>query len=177
MKRLLLLVLMFPSLAIAQTKERHSRAYIGAILHDFDQPGISLVNSFGINQYLGIGAGADLTRFKGETMVPLYGDIRIKYPVNAFAPFAFGQFGYQLYNGKTRLGQDVTAVPMDSKMKGKYFYGGGLGVSYKANKVGFFLSYTQRAYSFKYDKFDINGRDVTPDNPKSAGILTLGLIF
>lgn len=177
MKKLLLSLVMLPLLATAQYKERHSRAYIGLMLHDFNEPGISLVNSFGINQYLGIGAGADLTRFEGETMVPVYADLRVKYPVNAFAPFAFGQFGYQLYNGKTNFGEDISPALPESKMRGKYFYGGGIGVSYKAGKVGFFLSYTQRAYSFKYDEVMVNGRVIRPDDPISAGVITLGMVF
>lgn len=178
MKKLLLLIVLLPVLAIAQTKERHSRAYIGLMLHDFSEPGISLVNSFGINQYLGIGAGVDVTRVDGEMLVPVYGDVRVKYPVNNLAPFVVLQGGYPLYNKSDDAGfTDVTGRPIKTKTKGQYFVGGGIGLSYKKGKVGFYFSYIQRAYYYNYTKMDINGRDITPDNPTNAGVVTLGLIF
>lgn len=176
MKKLLFLLLIIPATLKAQN-ERLSRAYIAAIFHDFDNPGISLINSFGINQYLGIGAGADLTKYKGEVLVPIYADVRLKYPINSFAPFVFGQAGYPLFNGTTNLAEGTPGIDLKSKMKGRYFFGSGVGLSYKTEKVGIFLSYTQRAYSFDYDEVDINGRTIKPDDPKSVGILTLGLIF
>lgn len=180
MKKLVLLALiLFPSLVSAQEKERHSRAYLGIMLHDMErhQLGLSLVNSFGVNQYLGIGAGVDITSYKDGLMVPVYADVRVKYPVNDFAPYALGQFGFQLYNNDVPLGLNMTGVPANTKAKGKYFYGVGIGASYKRGKVGFFLQYIQRGYHFKYTPVDINGRSITPENPDNIGILTAGLVF
>ncbi len=132
MKKLLLLLVIIPTFAIGQTKERLSRAYIGALLHDFDAPGISLVNNFGINRYLGIGAGIDLTKHDGEMLVPVYGDVRVKYPVNNLAPFVVLQGGYPLYNKSDKAGYtDVTGFPVKTKTMGRYFVGGGAGLSYK----------------------------------------------
>src|SRR5687767_12193875 len=153
MKKLLTIIfLLSPLLVPAQEKERHSRAYFGVMLHDMEQHqlGLSLVNSFGINQYLGVGAGVDITSYKDGLMVPVYADVRVKYPVNDFAPYALGQFGFQLYNQDIPLGTSVTGTPAKTKAKGKYFYGAGLGASYKRGKVGFFIQYIQRGYHFKY---------------------------
>ena len=177
MKKLILIIILFPLITIAQEKERYSRAYLGLMLHDMEQPGISLVNSFGVNQYIGIGAGVDITSYKDGLMVPVYADLRVKYPIHDFAPYAFGQLGFQLYNNDVPLGINMTGVPATTKAKGKYFYGGGIGASYKLGKVGVFLQYTQRAYHFKYTPVDINGRSITPDNPDNVGILTAGLVF
>lgn len=176
MKKMLLLLLIIPILSIAQTKERLSRAYLGVMLHNFDYPGISLVNSFGINRYLGVGAGVDFTKFKDEVMAPVYIDTRINVPINRITPFATIQLGYQLYNGSVPWG-GATGLQTKAKMRGKYFYGAGAGLGFNAAKIGFYLSYTQRAYYFKYDKMEINGRDFTPENPENVGVLGLGMIF
>lgn len=186
MKKLLAIVfLLSPLLVPAQEKERHSRAYFGVMLHDMEQHqlGLSLVNSFGINQYLGVGAGVDLTGYKNTLMVPVYLDIRIKYPIKEFAPFVFGQFGKPLYSNKEDDGinwTDVTGSPISEdhqKVQGKYFYGGGIGFAYKKSKVGAFLTYTQRNYHFFSKEFEINGRTVSPKYERSTGILTAGLVF
>lgn len=178
MKKLILLLLVVPILAIGQTKERLSRAYIAVMLHDLEATGISLVNNFGINRYLGVGAGVDVTKYDGEMLVPVYADVRVKYPVNGFAPFVALQGGYPLYNKSDNAGfTDVTGRPVKTKTMGKYFFGGGVGLSYKAGKVGGYLSYIQRAYHYRHTNMEINGRDYSPNNPESAGVLALGLIF
>lgn len=182
-KLITIILILSPLLVSAQEKERHSRAYFGVMLHNMDQPGISLVNSFGFNQFIGLGAGVDLTSYKGAIMVPIYADLRIKYPVKDFAPFVFGQFGKPLYNNKEDDGidwTDVTGAPtgdFDQKVKGKYFYGGGIGLAYKKSKIGIFLTYTQRNYHFFTNEFEINGRTVSPKYERSTGILTAGLVF
>lgn len=181
MKRIIFLILLTPCTLVAQ--EKLSNAYLGAILHDFDHPGLSLVNSFGISPYLGIGAGVDLTSYKSSIMVPVYADIRIKYPVKDFTPFILGQVGKHLYNNKEDDGinwTDVTGAPVsdeNQKIHGKYFYGGGVGVAYRKNKVGFYLTYTQRHYYFSGKDFEVNGRTVRPEYDKSLGLLTAGLVF
>jgi hypothetical protein len=186
MKKLITIILtLSPLLAPAQEKERHSRAYLGVMLHDMNQQniGISLVNSFGVNQYIGLGAGVDLTGYKNTLMVPVYLDLRIKYPIKQLAPFVFGQFGKPLYSNKEDDGinwTDVTGNPLSEdhqKVHGKYFYGGGIGLAYKKSKVGAFITYTQRSYHFFSKKFDINGRTISPKYGRSAGILTAGLVF
>src|SRR3954465_6382475 len=111
MKRIILLpFVLIPLLIIAQEKERYSRAYIGLMLHDNDQPCITLVNSFGINQYIGLGAGVDITSYKKGLMVPAYADLRIKFPVKDFAPYLIGQFGKPLYNRTEGTGVYFTDV-------------------------------------------------------------------
>jgi hypothetical protein len=175
MKRVLLLALFLLWINGLQA-QRLSRAYIGAVLHD-NEIGLSLTNSFGINQYLGLGAGVDVTSYKSQLLVPFYADVRIKYPVNSLAPFIFGQGGKQLYN-KDISYQDITGAAGKTKIIGKYFFGAGIGISYMPSKVGFFASYTQRWYKFKYkDEPMINGHPILEDPNKSLGAITAGLIF
>lgn len=173
MKKLILLIaISIPSLLNAQ---RLSRAYVGLMLHD-NEIGGSITNSFGINQYLGIGAGVDITSYNSELMVPFYLDVRVKYPVNNIAPFMFGQFGKQLYTKDIKY-IDV-AESGKTKVTGKLFYGTGVGVSYKPGKVGFFASYTQRWYQFSYkDNPTINGRPLLEDPDKSLSVISAGLVF
>lgn len=187
MKKLILFTLLcLPMIVNAQ---RLSRAYLGAQLHDFKSPGGSFVYSFAINQYVGIGPGLDAGSYKTETVrgdevssgiMSFYGDVRGRYDVGNFAPFAYGQGGYFVYNQKGQF-LDQTATYMDIERKGKFFYGGGVGVSYKKGLVGVFVSYTQRIYNFKYspDEANINGRPLKDlvDNSASVGIITAGIIF
>lgn len=178
MKKLIIIIFVLaPQFIVAQEKERYSRAYIGLMLHNSDQPGISLVNSFGINQHIGIGAGIDLTSYKSGLMVPVYLDVRGKFPVNDWAPFINGQFGKQLYNNNVQLEANSPTGDFKVKTKGQYFYGAGIGVSYKRNKVGVFISYTQRFYQFQYDDINVNGEQLDPDKNKSIGMITAGLVI
>lgn len=174
MKKLILLVVIcLPSILNAQ---RLSRAYVGLMLHD-NEIGGSLMNSFGINQYLGIGAGVDITSYESELMVPFYLDVRVKYPINNLAPFAFGQFGKQLFTKDLKY-VDETGSAKDTKINGKLFYGAGAGISFKPGNIGFFVSYTQRWYQFNYkDSPTINGRPLLADPDKSLSIITAGLVF
>lgn len=174
MKKLILLIaICIPSVLSAQ---RLSRAYVGLMLHD-NEIGGSITNSFGVNQYLGIGAGVDITSYNSELMVPFYLDARVKYSINNLAPFAFGQFGKQLFTKDMRY-VDETGSAGKTKVTGKLFYGAGAGVSYKPGKVGFFVSYTQRWYQFSYkDNPTINGRPLLEDPDKSLSVISAGLVF
>lgn len=187
MKKLLLFILMCaPGVVSAQ---RMSRAYLGAQLHDFKTPGGSFVYSFAVNKYLGIGPGLDAGSYEAKTatakevttgVISFYGDIRGKIEVGNLMPFVYAQGGYFKYQ---QDGQFVnqTATYTDITSKGRYFYGGGIGVAFKKGLVGVFVSYTQRLYHFKYEPEDanINGRPIKSlvDNNDSIGILTAGVIF
>jgi len=172
-----LIIILFLAIPFSICAQKLSNAYIGAMLHDLDQPGISLVNSFGVSPYLGLGAGVDITSYKSGLMVPIYFDVRGKIPVNNWTPFINGQFGKPLYNHEVDLEANSPTGDFKAKAKGQYFYGAGGGVSYKHNKVGVFLSYTQRFYQFKYDDINVNGQQMNPDKNKSMGIITAGLVF
>jgi len=174
MKRLLLFTLLcLPAVVNAQ---RLSRAYVGAILHD-SELGASLTNSFGINKYLGIGAGVDVTSFDSKLIVPVYLDVRGRYMINNIEPMIFGQFGFPLYN-KDFGYVDETGGSRKTEIRGKMFYGGGAGVAYKPGKIGVFASYTYRQYKFKYaDQPTINGRDLFESPEKGVSAITVGLVF
>lgn len=172
-KLAILLIMLLPTISHGQ--QRLSRAYVGLMMHD-NEIGGSITNSFGINQYFGVGAGVDISSYESELMVPFYLDLRIKYPINNIAPFAFGQFGKQLYTKDIKY-IDV-AESGKTKVTGKLFYGTGVGISYKPGKVGFFASYTQRWYQFSYkDNPTINGRPLLEDPDKSLSVISAGLVF
>ncbi len=183
MKKIILLTcILFPLFISAQEKEKHSRAYVGLMLHDTDQPGISLVNSFGINQYIGLGAGVDITSYKKGLMVPAYADLRIKCPIKAFAPYLIGQFGKPLYSRTEGTGVFTTDINGGNrkeimvKRTGNILYGGGIGISYKPGKIGCYLSYIQRAYKINGSSV-VNGTEIKSSDNKSIGILAAGLVF
>lgn len=175
--------LLIPLLSKGQDKVRYSRAYLGGMLHNMDHPGVSLVNSFGFNQYVGLGAGVDLTSYNQTILVPVYADLRFKYPIKNFSPFIFGQFGKPLYNRTNGTGLYMTDITGGNrrevmlKRSGNIFAGGGLGVSYKTNGVGCFITWTIRNYKFSNQTHNIDGKEVSFMDNKTIGILTAGLVF
>ncbi len=177
MRKIILFIFLFlPGLINAQ--ERLSRAYVGVALHDSEIGG-SLVNSFGINQYLGVGVGVDFTSYASQLLVPLYADVRVKYPINNLSPFVFGQGGKPLYKKEDAITfTDMGAAAIQAKETGSVFFGGGAGISYKLSKVGVFLSYTYRSYKFSYD---ISGGNfpagIEDSYTKGISVITAGLIF
>jgi hypothetical protein len=183
MKKIIILSFILSPLFIsAQKIEKNSRAYVGLMLHDMDQPGISVVNSFGISQYIGLGAGVDVTSYKKGLMVPAYIDLRIKCPIKALVPYVIGQFGKPLYNRTEGTGVYITDINGGNrkeimiKRTGNIFYGGGIGISYKPGKIGCYLSYIQRAYKINNSSI-VNGMEIKSSDNKSIGILAAGLVF
>lgn len=183
MKKLVLFTfILLPLITFSQEKERYSRAYIGVMLHNMDQPGITLVNSFGISQYIGLGAGVDITGYKKGIMVPAYADLRIKCPIKAFAPYLVGQFGKPLYGRTEGTGvytTDINGGNMKEimvKRTGNILYGGGIGISYKPGKIGCYLSYIQRVYKINNSSL-VNETEIRSSDSKSAGIIAAGLVF
>lgn len=189
MKKLLFITIVLTSPLLTRAQERLSKAYIGAILHDFKSPGASILYSFGINKYLGVGPGFDVSNYETDgagsqklksTVASIYADVRGRYSVGKIEPFAFVQGGYPSYKQE---GQFITNTPTAQPItrKGKYFYGGGVGVNFKIGQVGVFASYAQRIYQFKYDpsNVNVNGRPLKDmvDNSASAGIITAGITF
>lgn len=137
--------------SFAQRRENFSNAYLGAMLHN-SQAGISLVNSFGITRYTGLGAGVDLTSFCNSVMVPVYFDARLKYPIGRFIPYALGQFGKPLYEKNDALSfrnENGSLNPV--KINGRHFFGTGAGFQYRARKVWLFASYIRRQYQLQYE--------------------------
>lgn len=174
MKKITLFILLsLPGFVNAQ---RLSKAYIGPMLHD-SEIGFSLINSFGISQYFGVGAGVEITKLEGKVLGPVFMDVRGKYPIKDISPMVFGQFGFPLYSNDFNY-VDETGAAKNTSINGKYFYGGGVGVSYQPGKFGFFVSYTYRDYKLKYkDEPTINGRAFLDDPSNSASIITAGLVF
>jgi hypothetical protein len=186
MKKLLLLIIIcIPGLVNAQIL-KYSRAYVGGILQD-GRPGGNLVLSYGINKYLGIGAGVDLLSYKpegqkqGKFFAPFYADLRIKYPVNNIEPFVIGQFGKPAYENELKGYRDMTLEAIDLKLTGKHFFGVGGGIMFKQPQhLGVFVSAVYRKYYFNYDPdhFDINGRIYKFDAlNKGMVMFSIGLVF
>lgn len=186
MKKLLLLLILSPFLANGQGL-KNSRAYLGAVLQD-GKPGGSLILSYGINNYLGIGAGVDLLSYKpegqkeGKFFAPFYVDLRIKYPVNNIEPFVLGQFGKPAYENELKGGYwDMTLGARDLKLTGKHFFGVGGGIMVRQPQhLGVFVSAVYRKYYFNYDPnhFVINGTTYNFDAlDKGMVIFSIGLVF
>lgn len=85
MKYILFALLVFSLPALAQ-KQKHSNAYISLMMHE-TEPGVSLVNSWGIGRFIGLGAGIDVTGYNSEIFVPAYFDLRLKHAFGKSIPF------------------------------------------------------------------------------------------
>lgn len=188
MKKLIFIVVIaLPGIIKAQSL-KDSRAYVGALLQDSHFGG-TVVLSYGINQYLGIGAGADITSFEKQPyatsidkstgiMVPVYLDLRLKISTPVVEPFVFGQFGKPLYSQSLGKFTDITGEPtVELKQNGKYFYGVGAGISSFKKRIGFFAAVAYRMYAFKYTDVDINGRAVPKPDDKGTVMISAGLVF
>jgi|ERR1044072_2387082 hypothetical protein len=189
MKKLLFLFILSTSSLLTNAQERLSKAFIGAILHDFKSPGAGMVYSFGLNKYLGVGPGIDVSNYeikserdKGlkSVVASVYADVRAHIQVRNVQPFAAIQAGYPFYEQKGQF-QNITPTYDGITRKGKFLYGGGVGIAHKKGKVGIFVSYIQRFYLFKYDpsNANINGRELKDvvDNSASVGVITAGITF
>jgi hypothetical protein len=186
MKRIILFTLLcLPAIVNAQAL-KNSRAYLGAVMQE-GRFGGSMILSYGINQFLGIGAGVDLLSYRRKSgedpsfFAPFYADLRLKYPVKGVEPTVFGQFGKPSYESKLGTFMDVTGVPLyELREKGKYFYGVGIGIGSRPTrpKVGVFASATYRFYQFQFSpsKPDINGRTIQ-DRSQEMLVISAGLVF
>ena len=182
MKRLLLFTLLcLPALVNAQSL-KNSRAYLGAVLQD-GRFGGSLILSYGINPYLGLGAGVDVLSYRRETreeskfFAPFYADLRVKYPGKGIEPFVYGQFGKPAYENKKVFYPGVSTTIQEN---GKYFYGAGGGVAIKRKgTVGGFVSVTYRDYRFNAspDQVLINGSKVDMDRSEGIIMFSAGVVF
>lgn len=189
MKKIILILIILQPLFVRSQSLKNSRAYLGAILHD-GRPGASLILSYGVNKYLGVGAGVDITTYlnkgyssnnkESKLFGPFYADVRAKYPLSFVEPFLFGQFGKPAYNEHVATFTDINGSPSyQLYQNGAYFYGFGLGASVKSGKGGVFASATYRSYKFKYspDNMDINGRPIPDPDNKQVLVISAGLVF
>lgn len=179
MKKLLLLIVLCTPVITNAQKMKYSRAYLGALLHD-GKIGGSLILSYGIGKYIGIGAGVDLTSYKASDKLdskffaPFYGDLRVKYPARGIEPFVIGQFGKPSFT-QTIVKSSPTS-PRQLDVTGDYFYGVGFGVSsLRKAKPNVFMSATYRKYYFSYSPSNYSANYV--DYSKEMLVLSAGLVF
>jgi hypothetical protein len=186
MRKLILFILLNVPVVVNAQALKHSRAYLGGVLQE-GRFGGSLILSYGVNPYLGIGAGVDLLSYRrinredASFFAPFYVDLRLKYPVRGIEPFVYGQFGKQSYESKLASFIDITGAPTyELREQGKYFYGIGMGIGSTPNrpKFGVFASATYRFYQFQFSpsKLDINGR-ILDDRSQEMLVISAGLVF
>lgn len=182
MKKLLLIVaICLPSLLNAQTL-KNSRAYLGAILHD-GRFGGSMILSYGLGKYLGIGAGVDLTSYRAASsedakfFAPFYADLRFKYPRKGIEPFIYGQFGKPSFT--QTIIKSTPTNPRSLSVTGDYFFGAGIGISsHREKKPNVFMTCTLRNYFFSYDPQNYIRNGVALENyDVNMLIISAGLVF
>jgi hypothetical protein len=180
-KLIVLLIILSPFFAKSQGL-KYSRAYLGAILHD-GRFGGSMILSYGLGKYLGIGAGVDLTSYKASSsqdakfFAPFYGDLRFKYPTKGIEPFIYGQFGKPSFS--QTIIKPTPTNPRSLGVTGDYFFGAGLGISsHREKKPNVFMACTLRNYYFSYDpqNYVRNGVTLTNYNVNML-IISAGLVF
>lgn len=154
MKKLFLLILsIFPLFVFGQ---RVGKVYLGPMLHDNDFGGAGAI-SFRLNKHLNLGAGVDVTKFMDKALTNVYADVRVSFP-SKISPYIILQGGrpiYQKYNifytelGMSDMGAGGYAAYWN--VKGRYFYGGGIGVIYNMPLCGLFVQGAYRSYSYRYE--------------------------
>lgn len=182
MKKLLLLSILFAPFLVNAQSLKYSRAYIGAAMQE-GRFGGSLLLSYGINQFLGVGAGVDVLSYRrrsGEQskfFAPFYADLRLKYPAKGIEPFVCGQFGKHAYENKKVYYPGIATTVQEN---GKYFYGVGGGLGFKRiGKLGAFVSVVYRNYHFNSspDFITVNGSKVEFDRNQGAVMFTAGIVL
>jgi hypothetical protein len=182
MKKLLLFTLLCLPAVVNAQRLKNSRAYVGAVLQD-GRFGGSLILSYGINPYIGIGAGVDVLSYRRESgedakfFAPFYADLRLKYPGKGIEPFVYGQFGKHAYENKKVF---YSGISQTIQERGKYFYGAGGGVAIKRNgAVGGFISVTYRDYRFNAspDYVFVNGSKIDFDRSQGFVMFSAGIVF
>lgn len=182
MKKLILLCILCAPIIVNAQGIRHSRAYLGGVLQE-GRFGGSLLLSYGINPYIGIGAGVDLLSYRrssGEDakfFAPFYADLRVKYPAKGVEPFVCGQFGKPAYDNKKVFYSGYGGTIQEN---GKYFYGIGGGLALKrGGSPGAFVSVVYRNYNFNATPDDImvNGAKISADRTEGVVVFTAGIVF
>lgn len=180
-KRLLLLLMLMPAFSIAQQNDKLLYGYAYGMIHDGAFGG-GLAGNVELWNLVNIGPAVELTSFDGHTMIPVFLDLKIKYRLESWSPYATGQFGYNNYNVKQV--QNLTAPSGIQQMTtfnetGKHFYGVGAGIIRHFNKFGVYASYLYRGYTYKYPSdIKINDEIVNLDNKRvSTNVFILGVTF
>lgn len=179
MRKLILLLFILSPLIVAAQGLKNSRAYMGALLHD-GKFGGSLILSYGLGKYLGVGAGVDLTSYEASNKLgskffaPFYGDLRVKYPGRVVEPFIMGQVGKPSFT--QTIIKSTSTSPRQLDVTGDYFYGVGFGVSsLRKAKPNVFMSATYRKYYFSYSPSNYSANYI--DYSKEMLVLSAGLVF
>lgn len=177
------LFLLSTGITKAQNTQKLSNAYLGIMLHDGNSLGGSFAVSLGINQFIGLGAGVDVTTKDKSILAPVYADLRVKYPFSIVKPYIVGQIGIPVYsNSNPTEFTDITGAPVPGlTQKGKIFYGGGLGAFYKVSKVGVFIQGVFRAYKYQLKDKDgqdanVNGKSIPPIKENNIEII-IGIVI
>lgn len=170
MKYIFAFIIMIPLVATAQREP--GRLYLGVMLHDLDNLGGSAIYSFGPAKYIGIGAGIEATGYRGNSLIPVFADIRARHEFGLFEPFVGIQAGYPFMNGRAKM-EDGTTYRGTENVSGQFLFGGTAGSAISLGKVGLFLSYTFRTYRLNYYERGEDGYIETP----GMSIVSVGIRF
>lgn len=178
MKRIQLITF-FICLTITVNAQNRGKIYLGATLHDNKEIGASVLASFKVFKCISAGIGADATSYMDHFIAPIYADVRGDFKAGKFTPFVYAQAGVAAYQKNhyiekgTIFGQPYQTT---ADIQGRFFYGGGAGVSYDLGLCAIFGQYSIRNYSFNYDYADGGMiQDQTKNN--TVGLATAGIIF
>lgn len=178
MKKLSLITL-FICLTVIVNAQEKGKIYLGGILHDNKEIGGSVLGSFKVIKFLSAGIGVDATRYMDHFLAPVYGDVGANFNVGKITPFVYVQAGIAAYQKDhyiekgTIFGQPYQTT---ADIQGRFFYGGGAGISYDLGLCAVFAQYTVRNYSFYYDYAD-GGLIHDQTKKKTVGIAAAGIAF
>lgn len=161
MKKVLVVVFLFISLAVYSQKEYY-RPFYGSFdaslaTRNATTSGYSIGADAGakIEKIFGAGFGIEAAKFKGHKSVylPVYGDVRYFFPPGSILQVFFtAQAGYGFYNSKqSHVATDESNTATNSTLTGKggFYYGSGLGISGRDKYTPVVtLRYTSYAFNF-----------------------------
>lgn len=169
MKYIICSFILFLSISTYGQREPN-RLYVGAMLHDLNDIGGMALYSFGPAKYVGVGAGIEVTGWRGNTMIPIYADLRFRHQFNRVEPFLGVQAGRPVHNGRAKM-EDGTRYRGNDKISGQFFFGGVGGISISIKKLGLFASYGYRQYQMRY--YERNEEGIIEHHKMS--VVTIGI--
>jgi hypothetical protein len=171
MKKLLLILFLFPAIAFCQKGYFQFSGNVNLNNDLKNGFGGSIMAGQGIGKYYSIGAGFDIMKYHelSKTTPTIYGDLRFNFGSNTKKPIAYFTLtpGYFFYKDYYQVGNYST------QLSGGFFIGTGLGlILYSGTNVAPFIS-------VMYNRFDISSstKDLSSKVDYNVVKLSFGIHF
>lgn len=180
MKKILFFLLLLPLFSAAQS-DKLLYGYAYGMVHDGKGGGGAIANVSLLNNIIGVGPGVEITSYSDHVLIPVFADLKIKHRFTNIDPYITGQFGRNGYNVSRTT--DIPAAGGGQQRitfneSGKYFYGIGAGAAWHFPKIGVFVSYIYRGYTYRYPgQVETDGQVTFRDKSVNANVFIAGIVF